>query len=323
MVVLRSLFFALVASLSWVGTSHALTWNEPWHREVVSQSSAFGLYQVERAGKQALTLKRIRQIAGEDTGPMVELASFYALQVSSSTGNQAPEFTLREGTQAYFYLKRVAGGWAIATPSAGFAAFHKNGKVLATYRFSAHQAVVDAQLYETSQRCIFQALHGDRTCDPEVVAWIDATLAKPAASIESDSTLESLDGFFQQHAALETAGFLGHPLSTETVERFLSKPGMHVQMSALRALLVSDHRDKAERLMTFVEDDKANATARCLAAMLLVETGAHQMKQRLLDYAPRASDDEAGLGIAIMDQRIGTQFPYTVRSAVKIAAQQL
>lgn len=68
-------------------------------------------------------------------------------------------------------------------------------------------------------------------------------------------------------------------------------------MAALRALAASANNDNAERLMRFVEDEQATLNARTLAAVLLADMGARQMKQRLQDYAPRASTEETGLGI--------------------------
>jgi hypothetical protein len=56
--------------------------------------------------------------------------------------------------------------------------------------------------------------------------------------------------------------------------------------------------------------------------MLLQETGAHEMKARLLAYAGKASDANASLGIGIMDPRIGTGLP-SLRQAVKLAGEQL
>jgi hypothetical protein len=98
---------------------------------------------------------------------------------------------------------------------------------------------------------------------------------------------------------------------------------MHVQLSALRALVASTRADKAERLMRFVEDEKASLTARIMAAVLLREIGAREMKQRLLDYAAHASEEEAGLGIALMDPRIGTDFPSTLKSALQLTGEGL
>jgi hypothetical protein len=320
---MRLFVFALFTSVFMIGQAQATTWDEPWHREVVSAATSFGLYEIEKSGPDSVTLKRVKNLAGEDTGDTIQVASFYALRLTSRSGGHGPEFNLPAGSRAYFYLKRAGSTWAIATPTAGYAALGADGTVRATYRISVHQAVIEAKLYEETQRCIFQVLHGKSSCDPQIAVFIDTQLAKPAEGITADSTPNMLGEFFRQHAALETAGFIGHALPDDTLERFLSKQDMHVQISALRALVGGNRTDKAERLMRFVEDEKSAPTARILAALLLKEIGAREMKQRLLDYAANASEEEAGLGIAIMDPRIGTNFPSTLKQAVKLAGEKL
>jgi hypothetical protein len=166
-------------------------------------------------------------------------------------------------------------------------------------------------------------LHGKKSCDADISDFINTELAKPAVGLAEDSTGETREGFFRQHAALETAGFIRHALPDNTLERFLSKPDMHVQISALRALAAGPRTDKAERLMRFVEDESVSLTARILATLLLKEIGAREMKQRLTDFAARASEEEAELGISVMDPRIGTNFPSTLKLAAKLAAEKL
>lgn len=320
---LRCFLVPLFALLFYIGHAQATTWDEPWHREVVSAATSFGLYEIVKRTPNSLTLKRIRHVAGEETGPIIEVKSFYALRLTSHSNGHDPEFNLPAGAQVYFYLKRAGDAWSIATPTAGYAPVGADHKVFATYRISAHQAKIDAQLYEDTQLCIFQVLHGKSNCDPRIAAFITTELARPAEGISAGRSSAGPDGFFRQHAALETAGFVHHPLADETLERFLTLPDMHVQLSALRVLAAGPRADKAARLMRFVEDEKASLTARILAAGLLKEIGAREMKQRLLDYAVRASEEEAGLGIALMDPRIGTNFPATLREAVKLSGERL
>jgi hypothetical protein len=323
MFALRLFIFAMITFVFGIGRVQATTWDEPWHREVVSSATSFALYEVKQSGHDSVTLKRLKHLAGEDTGPMVQVNSFYALRLTSMSSEHPPEFELPVGTKAYFHLKRAGSTWAIATPTAGYAVLNTDSTVYATYRISPHQAVVEAKLYEDTQRCIFMVLHGASSCDSHIAAFIDTELAKPAEGITAQSTRATLGDFFRQHVALETAGFIRYALPDATLERFLSKPDMHVQLSALRALVASTRTDKAERLMRFVEDEKASLTARIMAAVLLREIGAREMKQRLLDYAAHASEEEAGLGIALMDPRIGTDFPSTLKSALQLTGEGL
>jgi hypothetical protein len=93
---------ALIALAAYAGQAKATAWNEPWDREVVSSASAFGLYKVRQSGPGTLTLQRVRQIAGEDTGATIEVTSFYALKLTSSSHGR--RFGLGSDT-AYFYWR--------------------------------------------------------------------------------------------------------------------------------------------------------------------------------------------------------------------------
>lgn len=313
---------AVFTVLSLSGQAHATTWSEPWHREVVAAADAFGLYEVVENRPDELRLKLVKHIAGAETGLVVTVTSFYALRLTSRSASTPAEFRLPQGEQVYFYLKRTGTVWAIATPTAGYALTGPQHQVGATYRISPHQAVVEAPLYEDTQRCIFELLHGRAPCDASIGSFIQTALAAPAEGIVGNLDPAARTRFFHQHVALEMAGYMHYPVDAAALERFLAKPDMHVQLSAVRALAGSARTDRAARLMQFVEDGTANLTARTLAAMLLQETGAHEMKSRLLAYAARASDENASLGIAIMDPRIGTGLP-SLRQAVKRAGEAL
>ena len=321
--VLRTLFFGLLVALVCHCNAQATTWDEPWHKEVVSGATSLGFYEIVSSQPHKVTLKQLKHIAGDDTGATAQLQSFYALRLTSLSSGDKPEFRLPQGRRAYFYLKRVDTGWAMATPTSGYALLDANGKVAATYRFSAHQAWIDPQLYETTQRCIFQKLHGAEHCDPTITTFIATELAKPASGIGPGETPEGQQEFFRQHAALETAGLIGTTLPEDLLERFLTKSDVHVQISALRALAGSSRSDKADRLIRFVEDNNATMPARVVAVLLLKEVGAHQMKARMQAYASHASEEETGLGIALMDPRIGTWFPSSLKEAVRVVGEQL
>jgi len=65
------------------------------------------------------------------------------------------------------------------------------------------------------------------------------------------------------------------------------------------------------------------ALAAVVAVLLLKEIGAHQMKARLQAYSSHASEEKTGLGIALMDPRIGTRFPSSLKEAVTLVGEQL
>lgn len=319
---LRHLAASLLCLACCMLPARATTWDEPWHREVVSGADTLGLYEIVTSAHDVLTLKLVKHLAGAATDADVTVTSFYALRLTSRSGD-GPGFRMRPGDQAYFYLKKTGATWALATPSAGYALVKPAQQVAATYRISMHQAMVDVALYEDTQRCIFGLLHGSTACDPQVAAFIDATLAQaPEGIIGNDAPVRQAV-FFRQHAALETAAFLQYPVADATLAPFLAKPDTHVQISAVRLLAAGKRPDTAERLMQWVENEHADTAARIMAATLLEESGAHGMKPRLLAYAAHASEQQSGLGIGIMDPRIGTRYPHTLREAVTHAGQQL
>jgi hypothetical protein len=70
-------------------------------------------------------------------------------------------------------------------------------------------------------------------------------------------------------------------------------------------------------LMSFVTDDSRNTPARVVAVQMIREAGARELNEQIVAYAPKASSVEVGLGIAIMDPRIGTQFPSRLKAALE------
>jgi hypothetical protein len=314
----------IVLILALSSTLSAETWDEPWHRDVVAKSDAFGLYEVVSTSPTKVVFKEVRHLAGIQTGPNVELTGYYSREVMSSSivnGVRTDESSLRfkgPGTRYYLFLKKASSGttWTMASPTSGFAEVQPGDKVVSTFRISVHQALVDSGIYELSQTCIFRKLHGQE-CSPDVSSFIQTQLAGAPAAMSNNASAEQADLFFKQHAALETAYLTGHAIDRETLSKFLKDSVFHTQISAVRALRALDPKERNAMLMSFVTDDSRNILARVVAVQMIRETGARELKDQLVAYAPKAPSTEVGLGIAIMDPRIGTRFPSSLKSALE------
>lgn len=335
-VVLVVAFVALASSVMF-----AAVWDEPWHREVVLGADSFGLYDAVNVTPFTTTFKRVRGLAGADTGDAVTADGFYgstAPLTSSVRPGQAydDEWTLRfrSGHRYYLFLKRAPAAanaaaastaaaraaptesWRIATPTGGQAEVQADGTIIATYRHSLHQARVDAATFELTQTCIFDTLHQTNPCVPEARAFIDAQLAAEPASLLGNPGSADEERFFKQHAALETAYLIGYSADRARLEAFLKSPFFHAQISAVRAFARLDAADRNTNLADFVMDDTRNPLARTFAVQAIRELNARELKDRLSAYLPTASTDEVGLGARISDSRIGTVFPHSLQDAL-------
>ena len=319
----------------------AAVWDEPWHREMVLGADSFGLYETVDVTPFVTTFKRVRALAGVDTQDSVTVDGFYGSTTPSATSkrpgqNYDDEWTLRfrSGRKYYLFLKRAADGpgalidpskattgtptdsWRIATPTGGFAELQANGSVVATYRHTLHQAVVDAATYELTQTCIFDTLHHARPCSPDVRAFIDEQLQLEPASLAGTPSQQESERFFKQHAALETAYLVGASVDRARLDTFLRAPFFHAQIGAVRALARLDSADRNTMLADFVADDTRNPLARVFAVEVIRELHAVDLKERLTAYLPNAPTAEVGLGVRVTDSRVGTSFPHSVHDAL-------
>ena len=338
----RAVFILIVAFVALASAlTHAAVWNEPWHRDVVLGADSFGLYDAVNVAPFTATFKRIRGLAGADTGDEVTVDGFYGSTTPSSTSVRPgqtydDEWTLRfrNGRRYYLLLKRAStaqggalGGstagtartgesWRIATPTGGLAEVQADGKIVATYRHSLHQAVVDAATFELTQTCIFDTLHRAKPCVPEVRAFIDEQIAAEPASLSGTPSAADQERFFKQHAALETAYLISYSADRARLQTFLQAPFFHTQISAVRALARLDAADRNAMLAAFVMDETRNPLARAFAVLAIRELNATELKDQLAAYLPNASTQEVGLGARISDSRIGTFFPQSLRDAI-------
>ena len=295
----------------------AITWNEPWHREVVQQADAFGLYQVTGIADSSVTFRKLKPLAGVVTGDEIAVDGYYALQISSMSGDGI-ETAYVQGRSYYLFLKKGEGdkSWLVATPTASLNELTVDGVVAATFRHSAHQAWAEQSVYELTQICIFNYLHDGKRCEDPVYAFIDDAVSGKPGVLSATATKQEADRFFRQHAALETAYLIRYPLPEASLLKFIQTGFFHSQISANRALSVSNSARAAALLLDFVKNNENEPLAQVFAVLSIGEMGARELRDPLLAFLPAASEEEVGL-TGMMDPRIGTAFPDSVKAAIE------
>lgn len=307
--------FALILMFLSAGGVGASTWDEPWHEQVLKQADTLGLYEVAAIDADRIELRRIKTLAGVQTPDRVQVDGLYLMPDAHrhhDHGQDERLAWLQKGERAYLLLKRVGKSWQLPTPSAGSAGFMEDGRVAATYRASFHQAIQAADAYERVQSCLFLVLH-DGECNVAALSQdLDAPLREEPAGLGGEGT----ERFFRQHVALESAALLGRSIPLATLEPFLMLDDYHVQLSAVRALAVNAEPGRNARLLEFVQDDSREMAARVMAVRIVADLADPELLSALRAYAPKAPQDKAGLAMSIMDPRVGTRFPPTLKDAI-------
>lgn len=310
-----SLAFLLV----WIAPAGALanTWNEPWQRDVISSADTLALFHVQATTRKGVEVVLEKYLAGAEPPKKLLVSGYWMMGAASNWSNDL-RADLSPGRSTYLLLKRDAkGAWHLATPTAGMDSLMADGDVAATYRHSTSKAAVPVSTYETTQACIFRVLHGGLCGEAGVAEVIDQQLAKPVAVLGPDVSEEETTRFFLQHAALETAALIGHPVDDATLARFLSSEFFQVQASAVMYLAAPATVDSARRLADFVCSKDGTSFAKSVAILMLDRADARSQTATLEACAGELSDEETSLVEAIMDPRIGTPFPGSPRSGVQ------
>ena len=110
---------------------------------------------------------------------------------------------------------------------------------------------------------------------------------------------------------------ISYSLAKENLSKFLESSVFHTQISAVRALAATSFNDRNELLMAFVVDPKKNLLARVIAVQMIEEVKATELRERIASFSPNASTERVGLGISVMDPRVGT------RTSLKQAIEEL
>ncbi|MDH5327798.1 MAG: hypothetical protein OEZ68_15590 [Gammaproteobacteria bacterium] len=295
---------------------NATSWDEPWQEEVIARSQTLALYKVQKSGEQ-LQLRLIKHLIGTKTQETIEISG-YDTGYSSISGDHAhAKFPHIQGRQYYMYLRQDKGQFFLSSPTAGSDFLRDNGEVAGTFRISMHQTSLKARTYERAQICLFKALHEGVCPDGEIKSLILEPLTHAPAPLGQSNTPEQFRMFFRQHIALESAYILRYSLSMKVLEPFLSAKAFHTQVSAVRALSVSKTQNRDLKLCDIIESGQGDGMARVMAVMMLATQKTDRATARLREYEPKAPEKETHLGIGIMDPRIGTFFPRSVRDAIK------
>lgn len=299
-------------------SAFATTWNEPWHRKVVTLARSFVRGEVLSCdAREGLEIRVSKQLAGEKLAETLRVNGFSLLHLTSASAGHGPEFRFDKGAEYYFFLSpnRKKEGYTIPTPTTGFAYVSPRG-VHATYTHSYYQALVDEDLYEATMTAIFQISHGEKADVKAMMEIVDEKLKKAPKGVPGRGAKpEDVTCFFEQHVALEVFAWFGTEDRVALLEPFLSFDDRFVQISAVRALGHLDTMDARERMMAFLEGEN-HGFARVLATWALHKYDAREFLARLKRFYPSAPTGETGFGGNIMDPRVGTRFPGSVKIAV-------
>ena len=99
------------------------------------------------------------------------------------------------------------------------------------------------------------------------------------------------------------------------IDPFLSADDYHVQISAVRAIDQINANDSKERLIEFIESDRVGF-AKVMAVWGLEHLSAVEYTERLKAFMKNGKDEETGFGGNLMDPRVGTKFPESVKASV-------
>lgn len=335
----RLKFLVWVCVLFFVQSNlYAHSWDEPWHKEVVTGADTLALFEVVEGEGHHLILKRIRHLAGEKTTEVIHISQYYLMGPHSvnlqgdgliDRGLQRRDlqnvdlkdshhpFGYAKGQRLYGFVRKHNKGYAIATPTAGLDDVLADGSVAATFRHSLHRTKMQPDTYENLQVCIFKALH-NQACDPNTIdIHILKPLSKKVAALSAFSREEEVTRFFQQHAALESVYLLSYDIPLDLLTPFLNSYFSHVQVSAVRALSASRLVNKDTLLAQFVVSEDSEAMAKIMAVILLSHDSSSRVNAILKAYLPLASQDIVTLGALASDPRAATWYPDSVKRAIQ------
>lgn len=324
--VMRAIFFSFfLCFLSFTTASSvmATTWDEPWHEEVLKNADTFVKVKVTQNNGAQATAVLIKLLAGQQVPQQIELKGFSLLRVMS-TSSMADEIhmPLKPGETYYLLLKRdeKTNSYSLPTPTSGYAQV-VGTDVYATYRHSYHQAIVSIDIYEKTMTAIFMGAKNQPFDKKFVADFIKEQLGQPVANWKGEKDDELSKRFFLQHAALETFYHLGYGADLAMLIPFTKSDAYHVQISACRALGRINSAEAREMLMNYIEG-KGSGFAKVMCVWALGRQNAREMIPRLETFLKSGQDERTGFGGNIMDPRVGTLFPDSVKWSIRQLLQQ-
>lgn len=311
---MRALLIATLLVSSFFN-AFALTWDEPWHDKVVKNSDAFILGRIIRVDeKEGIYVRVLKSISGVNVPAELKITNFYLLNICSTSGSQYPEFPLNGIDSCYFFLKINNDSFSIATPTTGFAQV-LDGKVVATYRHSYHQTSVPVNVYEESQKAIFNFYHDKKFNDSWIRNFVIDELSKKPAGFEKDE----IERFFLQHVALELVFHLQLKGYFDLLQPFIEhNENRHNQISAARALKHYTSSETNNVLFKVIKSSSDDDFLKVICLWSLSGINTAEMQAQLQQVLKTASSEANGFGGNIMDHRVCTRFP-----SVKVAIEEL
>lgn len=297
---------------------HATTWDEPWMDTVIKDAEAFVKADITEKRPDGIKARLLTHLAGEKVPEEFEVTGFSLLNFGSYSVED-DFFQLEPDMDYYLFIKRgkQKGQYLIATPTTGWAIITPDG-VAATYRHSYHQALVPEMIYEKSMSAIFNKLHGKKVKSDFILAYMKKHLSRePALISKAGKNEEIAREFFLQHVALELFRYFGTVDDIRLIDPFLSADDYHVQISAVRAIDQINSNETKKRLIRFIEEDRTGF-AKVMAIWGLKHLGAVEYKGRLEAFMKNGKDEETGFGGNIMDPRVGTRFPASVKASISV-----
>ncbi len=315
---MRSLLFALLVCFVFAHNVRATTWDEPWHDEVIRGSDSFLKLKITADQGSVVKAEVIKFLAGERTPQQIELKGYWRLvlgSVSSDTSELRSPFVA--GQIYYVFIKKSEKGntYQIPTPTSGWATI-QDEEVAATYRHSLHKALVPVGVYEKTMQAIFNGAKGQAYDTNFIETFIKEQLTQSVAVLKPEDS-PMMKRFFLQHVALESFYHLGKGADLAMLTPFTESDNYHVQISACRAVTRIDSQASRELLMKFIEG-KGEGFAKVMCVWGLKLLNARAMISRLEAYLKTGTDQETGFGGNIMDPRIGTYFPESVKDSIKV-----
>ena len=216
----------------------------------------------------------------------------------------------------YLFIKKSekTNTYQIPTPTSGWAKLD-GANVAATYRHSLHKALVPEEVYEKTMQAIFNGTKGQHYDTDFIESFTKEQLTQSVAVLkQEDSAITKR--FFLQHVALESFYHLGKGADLALLIPFVETDDFHVQISACRAVSRIDSPSSRELLMKFIEG-KGVGFAKVMCVWGLKRLNAKGMISRLEAYLKSGADQETGFGGNIMDPRVGTYFPESVKASIK------
>ena len=316
---MRSLLFVLFLCFIIAHDARATTWDEPWHDEVMRNSDSFVKVKITANEGSVVKAELIKFLAGARTPAQIELKGYWSLtltSISSASSELGMPFT--PGQIYYLFIKKSAktNAYQIPTPTSGWASLH-GADVAATYRHSFHKALVPEEIYEKTMQAIFNGARGQPYDTDFIEKFTKEQLSQSVAAL-SQEDLAMTKRFFLQHVALESFFHLGKGADLALLIPFTESDNYHVQISACRAVSRIDSPASRELLMKFIEGKNGVGFAKVMCVWGLKRLNAKGMIPRLEAFVKTGADQETGFGGDIMDPRVGTYFPESVKDSIKV-----